>query len=158
MCLIKIIKIKYHQIILPKLKLHILTLLFLECVADIVPRWSVFPALWGEQEGQCRRLHHQHLRVGERLWIPGSGPLCLSLRGRRRAGSRPREALQWTKTRPASLCTRCSPSQIWRGGGTIQGVPTGYPGWEDTGILLRFPRSNLLPFFLWSALLWRPHL
>lgn len=128
------------------------------CVADIMPGWSVFPALWGEQKGQCRRMHHQHLWLGERLWIPGSGPLCLSLWGWCCAGSWPREALQWTKTRPASLCTSCAPAQVWRRGGTIQGVQTGYSGWEDTGILLRFPWSNLLSFLLWSALLWRPHL
>lgn len=119
---------------------------------------GVFPALWSEQESQRGRLHHQYMWLGEGLWIPGSGPLCVCLSGGCGSGARPWEALQWTQTRPSTLCACCAPAQVWRSGGTLQRVQTGDSRREDSWILLRLSWLVLLSLFFWSAFLRRPHL
>lgn len=120
--------------------------------------WGVFPALWGEPEGQRWRLYHQHVWLGERFWVPGFGPLCLYFSGGCGACVGPWEALQRTQTRPAALCASGPSAQVWGSGRTLQGVPARHPGWENPRVLLWFPRVVLLPFFFWGALLRCSHI
>lgn len=131
---------------------------FCVCVADVLPGGGVLTALRGEPEGQRRRLYHQHMRLGERVRIPGTGPLRFSIPGGRGAGPRSGTLVQRAQTGSATLRPRRAATQVRRCCRTLQGLQTGDPRRQDSRVFLRLPWHLILPTRFRRALLGRAHL
>lgn len=127
-------------------------------VADVLSGGGILTALWGKPEGQRRRLHHQHMRLGQGFRIPGAGPLCLGIPGGCGAGAGSGTPIQRAQTGSAALCPRRAATQVWWCGRTLQGLQTRDPRRQDPRVFLWLPWHLVLPTRFRCALFRRAHL